>query len=88
MPHYNLGIAFPGHTQPIESVGLSPDGMLALAGSQDKTLRIWQVETGNELQHLIGHTHYVRCVSFSPDGRQVLSRSGASPPFSFAPGIG
>jgi WD40 repeat protein len=77
-----------GHTQPALSVVLSPDGRLALSGSQDKTLRVWEAATGKELRRLTGHAHFVRHVSFSPDGRQVLSRSGASLLFSFAAGIG
>src|SRR5262249_8730416 len=35
-----------GHTRPIVSVALAPDGKLALTGGNDQTLRLWDVETG------------------------------------------
>ncbi len=51
----------------------SPDGTRALSGSDDKTVRLWDVETGRCLRVLEGHTHYVRSVAWSADHRRALS---------------
>jgi WD40 repeat protein len=57
------------------SVAFSPDGTTALSGSSDKTLRLWDVATGQELRTFKGHMEQVRSVAFSPDGRTALSGS-------------
>ncbi len=64
-----------GHTDAIWSVAFSPDGRFALTGSEDNTLRLWDVATGKELRSFSGHTNFVSSVAFSPDGRFALSGS-------------
>ncbi len=59
----------------MSSVCLSPDGRFALSGSEDKTLKLWEVATGRCLRTFKGHTHYVFSVCLSPDGRFALSGS-------------
>jgi len=59
----------------VSSVAFSPDGRHALSGSDDKTLRLWEVASGKELRRFKGHTGEVRSVAFSPDGRHALSGS-------------
>lgn len=39
--------ALKGHTDTVTTVGFNYDGTLALTGSYDGTIRIWNVETGN-----------------------------------------
>ena len=48
--------------------------MLA-SGSQDQTIRLWDVHTGDTLHTLRGYKGWVRSVSFSPDG-QTLANGG------------
>src|SRR5262249_9758821 len=39
---------FTGHSGPVLCVAISADGRWALSGSADKTIRLWEVETGKE----------------------------------------
>jgi WD40 repeat protein len=59
----------------IYGVAFSPDSRLALSGSKDKTARVWDVQTGQVLQRLVGHTAYLYAVAFSPDGKLALTSS-------------
>jgi WD40 repeat protein len=54
-------------------VAFSPDGRRALSGSLDKTVRLWEVESGHAVRLLEGHSDSVESVAFSPDGRRALS---------------
>jgi len=47
-----------------------------LNGSQDSTLKLWEVATGQEVRSFEEHTDYEMSVAFSPDGKMVLSGSG------------
>jgi WD40 repeat protein len=62
-----------GHTGWVISVALSPDGRLALSGSHDRTMRLWDVATGQEKRRFKELGDWVEAVAFSPDGRQALS---------------
>jgi WD40 repeat protein len=62
-----------GHTDWVHCVKISPDGTKIASCSRDRTVRIWSVQTGEELQTLRGHEGWVRCVAWSPDSRLVAS---------------
>jgi WD40 repeat protein len=75
---------FRGHTEGVFSVAFSPDGRLAYSTSggflrggwedgRDAAIRVWDVETGQEVRRMEGHRGIVRSVAVSPDGRRVLS---------------
>ncbi|MGB8293955.1 MAG: WD40 repeat domain-containing protein, partial [Polyangia bacterium] len=61
-----------GHTGWVTAVAALPDGKRALSGSEDKTLRLWDLETGQCLRTLDGHTASVTAVAVSP-GKHALS---------------
>ena len=64
------------HATWVRSVAFSPDGKLLASGSSDdKTIRLWNVETGREIQVLRRHTGLVTSVAFSPDGKLLASGS-------------
>ena len=75
---------FIGHTNFVNSVAFSPDGRYALSGAggvvggigDDTTLRLWEVESGEQMRVFTGHGSRVMSVAFSPDGRYALSGSG------------
>ena len=54
---------------------ISSDGAYALSASWDKTLRLWELATGNTTRTFVGHTNDVLSVSFSADNRQIVSGS-------------
>ena len=56
------------------SIVYSPDGHYIISGSRDKTIRIWDAETGSAVgMPLEGHTGTVCSVACSPDGRHIAS---------------
>jgi WD40 repeat protein len=57
------------------TVAVLPDGRRALSGSMDRTLRLWDLDTGAELRRFEGHSDPVRAVAVLPDGRRALSSS-------------
>jgi WD40 repeat protein len=64
-----------GHTQWIRAVAVTPDGRYAVSGSDDNTLRFWNLGTGQTIRTLKGHTGKVMAVSVTSDGRFAVSGS-------------
>ncbi|KAF8137958.1 WD40-repeat-containing domain protein [Mycena galopus ATCC 62051] len=65
-----------GHTSRVYSVAFSPDGARIASGSEDKTIRMWDVRTGKAvIEPIQGHTAWVHSVAFSPDGARIASGS-------------
>ncbi|HEY4034344.1 MAG TPA: hypothetical protein VGL94_10310, partial [Ktedonobacteraceae bacterium] len=46
---------------------------LVASGSNDYSIRLWDVSTGECLKVLQGHSAWVRSVAFSPDGSLLAS---------------
>ncbi|KAG8795687.1 hypothetical protein FRC12_011296 [Ceratobasidium sp. 428] len=66
-----------GHHDEITALAYSPDGAYLVSGSEDCTLRIWDVRTGRMVGQPFdsSHTGGIQSVSFSPDGTRVVSGS-------------
>lgn len=72
-PRFLLGLT--GHGGPVNSVAISWDSRFAVSGSVDKTVRHWDLLTGECLHTLSGHERAVNSVAMSPLGGFCLSGS-------------
>ncbi|KAF9223395.1 ribosome biogenesis protein Sqt1 [Gyrodon lividus] len=50
-----------------------PKGPILLAGSNDTTVWLWQLPSGNIMQVFAGHTGPVQCGEFTPDGKRIVT---------------
>jgi len=50
-----------------------PRGAVLLAGSNDSTVWLWQLPSGNTMQVFAGHTGPVQCGEFTPDGKRIVT---------------
>ncbi|MBD3325792.1 hypothetical protein GF339_14500, partial [candidate division KSB3 bacterium] len=53
----------------------SPDSRLLASASWDRTVKLWNVQTGEELRTLSGHAREVVSVEFSPDDSLLATAS-------------
>jgi WD40 repeat protein len=56
----------------VKSVAVSPDGQTIVSGSEDKTVRLWNLQ-GKSL--ILEHEDAVNSVAISPDGQTIVSGS-------------
>ncbi|KAG2074258.1 ribosome biogenesis protein Sqt1 [Suillus decipiens] len=52
-----------------------PRGTILLAGSNDSTVWLWQLPSGNTMQVFAGHSGPVQCGEFTPDGKRIVTAS-------------
>ena len=65
-----------GHEELVTSVSFSPDGTLLASGSGDRTVKLWEVGSGQEKAILERHDKTVLSVAFSPDATTLASAGG------------
>src|SRR5262249_6356077 len=70
---YGQPMCLTGHESGIWMVCISADGKRLLTCSNDRTLRVWDVDTAKCLHVLTGHTEGITGAALSPDGLLALS---------------
>ena len=65
-----------GHTGFVRSLAFSSDEVFLVSGIEDKTINLWDIQTGGVVRTFIGHTGWVYPVSISLDHTTIASTSG------------
>jgi WD40 repeat protein/predicted Ser/Thr protein kinase len=72
---FRLNQTLAGHTDSVMPVVFSPDGKILASGSADRSIKLWDVQSGTLKQTLTGHSNGVHSLEFSPDGMTLASGS-------------
>jgi WD40 repeat protein len=64
-----------GHDGAVLAAAMTPDAQLAVSGSADRTVVVWEPDWGREVRRLRGHRGWIRGVALTEDGRTALSAS-------------
>ncbi|MCJ1473376.1 hypothetical protein MMC13_002027 [Lambiella insularis] len=65
-----------GHLAGISTIAWSPDSRTLASGSDDKSIRLWDIYTGKPYPvPLLGHHNYIYSLAFSPKGNMIVSGS-------------
>src|SRR5204863_992279 len=62
-----------GHNDAVYDLAFRPDGKILASASGDRTVKLWDVSTGERLDTLGQSLKELYTVAFSPDGRRVAA---------------
>lgn len=62
-----------GHSYTVSSVAMSPDGQYIVSGSEDRTIKVWSLRTGECVRTLSGSSGNVSSVAVTPDSQYIVS---------------
>ncbi|GAB4285087.1 MAG: hypothetical protein Fur0025_16370 [Oscillatoriaceae cyanobacterium] len=70
-----LVATIPGHTAPVASLAITPDGQTLISGggSNDPTIQLWNLPQRKHIATLIGHKSRVLSLAITPDGQTLIS---------------
>ena len=77
LPGHGKPTPIEGHTNNVTALAATRDGKFIATGSTDKTIRLWDMSSGNARLARVfqGHTEEVTTLAFSPDGKTLASGS-------------
>ncbi|MCK5718810.1 MAG: hypothetical protein KAH84_02540 [Thiomargarita sp.] len=64
-----------GHTNHVFALAFSPDGQVLASGSDDKTIKLWNISSGENIKTLEGHEHFITSIAFNSEGNLLASGS-------------
>ncbi|MFM2064854.1 MAG: hypothetical protein RLZZ507_4525, partial [Cyanobacteriota bacterium] len=64
-----------GHSGSVNAVAVTADNQRVISGSDDNTVKVWNLQTGEELFTLNGHSDWVQAVAVTADNQRVISGS-------------
>lgn len=62
-----------GHSCSVTSVVITPDGQTVVSGSADSTIKLGNLNTGQEITTLAGHSQGIKSIALSRDGQTLVS---------------
>lgn len=65
-------MTYSGHTDDINDIQISPDGLFLASASNDKSIIVWDIESGKVFKKLSGFEWKVTSIKFSSDGKYIL----------------
>lgn len=65
----------PGMLSAVNSIAISPDGNILASGHDDKTIKLWDLNSKKQAYTFAGHSQAVKSVVFSPDGEILATAS-------------
>jgi serine/threonine protein kinase len=65
-----------GHHAKVTTLAFSPDGAVLATGSEDLTVKLWEVDTGKEHTSLRVFAREITAVAFAPDSKTLATASG------------
>jgi WD40 repeat protein len=76
MPAQPQSLDLVGHMASVYCLAFTPDGKTAISGSEDKTIRMWDIATGRQIRRIDRHRTWIQDIAISPDGKNLASASG------------
>ena len=63
-------------TEVVNALAFAPDGAVIASGGADRTVRLWDAVTGQQVGTFTGHPETITAIVFSPDGNTLATGSG------------
>ncbi|MEB3280443.1 MAG: serine/threonine-protein kinase [Lyngbya sp.] len=64
-----------GHSAPVKAIAIGPKGYILISGSEDSSIRLWNLKTGQLLHRFLAHRDTVNTIAIHPNGHRLVSGS-------------